>query len=210
LEKALVLTEIIRRAAPVYRVQTKINAGDLEYADEDRLQPLQVTVYDELDRVSILRPVLEAQLLREGRPTARSYTRVYFDVELAGHYLDMARRAAKEENGDAADRALRELQWSVVFEYDPLDAPLARASETVLLAKNLFEENKAAEARTAVAETVESLEAYEKKISRSRAEGVRSLIAEIKPFATELDERKTDFPRLALGWWDRLVEWFSY
>lgn len=60
-DQALKLVEIIRTAAPVHTITSRISAGDLQYESEEKVQPVYVPLFDDISRVSILSPVMAAK-----------------------------------------------------------------------------------------------------------------------------------------------------
>jgi len=220
-EKALTLVDIIKSVAPVYSVEAKIEAGDIKYEDTDRIRPLYVTIHDELDRISVLSPVMEAKKMiadttgtqSSGGPLVSnaylSYTRVFFDVAFAEEHLLVARNKLNAENMQLADRLLLTVQLGVLFEYKSMDLPLTRASENLLLAKTFFEEKQIPDSKIALQAAVEALNIYEKRIPRETAGEVGELRSEIVSYIPKIAEGQVGVTEKITGWWDRLVVWFA-
>ena len=61
IEKGLSLVTIIEQTIPPVQVTATITAGTLQYQDEDQVKRLVVPIYQELDSVSIVEPVVAAK-----------------------------------------------------------------------------------------------------------------------------------------------------
>src|SRR6185503_14956085 len=111
-------------------------------------------LYDELDRYSVLGPIMAQRNSNSGRSSNTSdashvattthttvrnvegeYTSVALDVEAARDHLNMASQALQQGNFQKADEALQAVQDSVVVTTVAADLPLLRARENLALAR---------------------------------------------------------------------------
>ena len=219
IDKALKLVDIIHSVSPTYLVRARIQAGDLVYEDEESIRPFLVTIYDELDRVSVLAPIIEskeknAQRSQGGIPPVISdaslqYGRFFFDLEYTRQHLNSAREAlVKNKDARLADAALLTIQLSVAFEYSVVDMPLSKASQNLMLARTMYEQNRLEEARAAVQETLDALAIYEKAVGEEKAKEVRQLRQDMSVFLNQMEPGKPQVIDRMMQWWDQLSVWF--
>ncbi len=213
-EKARLLFDIIEKAAPVYKTEARIQAGDLVYEDTDQIQRYLITVYDELAPVSILAPVIQAQravLLETGRvPAQFDFTRVYFDAALADEHLETAAIAIEEENAETAARALLAIQLAVYFEFRRADLPLSEASRNVMMAKSLYEDGRIDESREALQEAAQALEFYAKNGGKKNVEEITKVQDQILSLSSGLEKGQPAARQQLMQIWDQIVSWYGY
>jgi hypothetical protein len=218
IDKALNLIAMIKKASPVYQTKIKINAGELKYEDSETVQPLIVTIFDELDRVSILRPIVEAKQASAERKVAAAmpiltdsllrFTRVYLDVAMAEVYLKAAKQSLEEGESEAADSALLSLQLSVVFEYRDADVSLSAASRNLILARNFLESGQMSGTQLALQDANGALAEYEKIVSGIDAGRVKDLRQHIQTLGGRLQDPKRDAQEI-MNLWDQVVAMYQ-
>jgi len=101
INKGQTLVNIIEKAEPDYTIKTTIKDGDLVYEDESKVKPAFVSIYSELDQISLEGPIAAAK--REaakganltGAPVIKDVslfdTQIKLDVALAKDHLEVAR-----------------------------------------------------------------------------------------------------------------------
>ncbi len=228
LEQAQLLGRIVERVMPEIVVKAKITAGDLEYTDEEKVKPLVVPVYDELEKVSILGPVVQAKRDAEDRTEEQTstapltldvklrHTKVKLDVALAMPLLEQAKKAIADGDTDAAGASLAAIQTGVIFEYAISDLPLERARINLAEAQGLIAQGKHREARFALKVASDSLQRYANGVGDQQSKDAEKLRAEIDDLLskTTQDDDKArallkSFEDTIAGWWDRITGWFE-
>ncbi|HSF08057.1 MAG TPA: YfdX family protein [Nitrospirales bacterium] len=224
IEKGLILVRIIEESSPDYEVKATITSGALTYEDIRKHRQLFVPVYEELDEISSLGPVIaakneQAKQDKSAIPVVEDvrirYTRAELNVALAKVGLEQAKKALKSENTEKADDALAAIQTGVTLNYAEIDLPLEEARKNLLLAQGMIEHNQAKEARAALEEASEDLKQYEKSIGELRGEKVKHLRQEIRDVMSTIENTQKEkkgsnsLKEQIEGWWNSVTEWLS-
>ncbi|MEC4675529.1 MAG: hypothetical protein VST72_01215 [Nitrospirota bacterium] len=224
IDKGLTLLRIIKNAAPHYKVDVEIRSGDITYKDEDEVSQKLVPVFDELDDIEIINPVIQEKKGRKSSATDApvvtfagiDYTTMNLNTYVAANML---RRAKKNINDDKTGDAISDLRTiqvdGVVFEFDEVDLPLERAADNLKLAEQeLKRKDRHDEARTALNAASDELGKYEKATGDHRSEEVRGLNREIDKLAKQISpemsatEKEKAASKIS-GWWNRIIKWFK-
>ncbi|NOU11058.1 MAG: hypothetical protein HOO98_13735 [Nitrospira sp.] len=225
IDKGLALAGIIEQSLPMTTVKSTIKAGKLQYSDEDKIKLLTVPIYQELDTVSILEPVVAAkkaaatkagtaakEVPAKGHAEAvgESYISITLNVADAKAYLETAKDALAKGHFDAASKDLAAIQEKVTVMYAGERGPLAEAREDLALANLDIDQGYRKEAQVALTDASESLSRYDKSGGKHQAE-VKTMQAEIAALSTELDKSNEGSMEKAkgkiMGWWDRVKGW---
>lgn len=222
IDKGLTLAGIIEQSLPLTTVKSTIKAGKLQYSDEDKVKSLTVPIYQELDMVSILEPVVAAKKATAAKASkapakgrieevGESYLGITLNVADAKTYLETAKDALAKGHVDAASKDLAAIQEKVTVVYAGERGPLAEAREDLALAHFDMEHGFRKEAQVALTDASESLSRYEKSGGKHQAD-VKTLQAEITALTTELDKSKEEgvmekAKGKIMGWWDRVKSW---
>ncbi len=224
IEKGAILVRIIEESSPDYEVKATIKSGGLTYEDIRKHRQLFVPVYEELDEVSALGPVIAAKKEQAGKsqfsvPVVQDvrlrYTRAELNIALAKLGLEQAKKALDADHTEKADDLLAAIQTGVILNYTEIDLPLEEVRSNLLLAQGMVEHNQFKEARAALEEASESLEEYEKNVGESRGEKVKHLRNEIQEVANTIEakhesqEDSVSLKEQIEGWWDSVTEWLS-
>jgi YfdX protein len=234
-DKGLTLVQIIENAVPKQKVTAEIRSGDIVYKDEDEVGPALVPIYDELDHVEIIAPIVRAKkknalaLSKEEdkgggmlEPSAETvsfegleYSTVKLDVLFAKGMLALAKKEITDGKTDDADNALWAIQADgVSFEFDEIALPLERAADNLNLAEVEMKEGWTDDAKVALNSASEALNEYERLAGESRSKEVKSLHKEIGQLTKSLDKRHaeqdvTKAKQKVAGWWDQVTQWFE-
>jgi hypothetical protein len=221
IDKGLTLAKVIEQSLPVTTVKSTIKAGKLQYSDEDRVKSMTVPIYQELDMISILEPVVAAKKATATKASkapgkehveevGESYIGITLNVADAKTYLETAKDALTKGHFDAASKDLAAIQEKVTVVYAGEHGPLAEAREELALAHFDMDQGFRKEAQVALTDASESLSRYEKSGGKHQAE-VKTLQAEITALTTELDKSnegsKEKTKGKIMGWWDRVKNW---
>lgn len=233
-DQSLKLISIIEQLLPRHKVKTEIKSGATTYTDEDEVVPRHVTIFDELDRLDVMSPVVQAK--QETKPVAAGptsvdaakgpqrmaithaaldYTAVRLDVSLAKQALAAAKKSLADGKLDVADAALRESQTrGVTLEYDEIDLPLSEAADNLKLAEAEMAEGRFDEARAALNFAVDQLRHYETLVRGPKSAQVAALHQEISKLTAELAagkpsrEDQVKHKGAIAGWWQRVRKMF--
>ncbi len=210
-EQALLLTDIIRQALPVYDVKAQISAGELRYQDEDRVQDSIVPIFEELNRAAVLAPVEAARAKHTAGAAVTDvdlvHTRAELDIDVARGHLDAAREALKRKDLDAADAALAAIQRSVRLMTVTIDLPLERARSNLMLARNRVDEGRLEDARAALRVTLDALAEYQRQSGKGREAEVSALRQEIAALEQVLQDDARGAREKLDAWWDVVSSW---
>ncbi len=219
-DKALTLGNIIKTAMPSYLVTTKLAAGQYKYEDQSKVQPLLVTLHDELNVETVMGPVRAAK-----REAAKKFagetgqvvqdvklheSRALLDVGLALSGLEQARKYLLENKSSSADNALSIIQTGVVTEYVVSDLPLERVQANLVLARQAIKDNKFDQAKLALQVAQDSLQEYEKTVGSNRARESSQLRAEIQSLSASMQQANAKASQEKLtNWWNTVTHWFK-
>lgn len=236
LNRALTLVDIINRTAPEYRVETTMRAGDLEYRDDSTVKPLLLPIYTELERVSVLGPVIRAKnesgdeftadqasaANKKGSGTSMSQmmpivedvaigaTSVELDVDLAAKHLRVAKEHLDANRLREANAAMRAVQQGVILTYAETDAPLLEARQNLYLAASYAEEGDPQSARAALQRANAALESFGRQNAGGRAaetEQLRSQLSSLTDdLAKESEAKLPEVARTIRELWNRVTE----
>lgn len=235
IDKGLTLVRIIEHAMPKQKVTAEIQSGDIRYKDENQVTPALVPIYDELDYVDVMTPVMRAK--KKGTPNAGSkskgkvadsseppsvieasteleHTTTQLDVLYAKEMLTLAKKELGEGKTEKADDALWGIQANgVILEFDEASVPLKRAADNLKLAEFEMREGWTNDAKIALQASSDALKEYEKLTGEYRSKEVRTLHQEIDQLIKSLDTNHTEGDmakarKKLSGWWDRVTEWF--
>ncbi len=227
-EQAQLLGLIVERVMPEVVVKAKITAGDLEYTDEEAVKPLVVPIYDELEKVSILGPVMQAKRDAEDATAVQTstvpltldvklrQTKVKLNVGLAMSLLERAKKAIADGDLAIAGASLASIQTGVIFEYALSDLPLERARINLAEAQSLVEQGEYRGARFALKVASDSLQTYAKGVGDQQSKEAEQLRAEIDDLLRKTSQENAEaqellgsFEDTIAGWWDRITGWFE-
>jgi len=216
IDKALTLVGLVERAAPRYHVKAEIRSGDIVYQDEDEEISYYVPIYDELDKVDVVGPVVRASKEHAStsndseavRASALEFTAVKLDVRLAKTALETAKKDLHDGKLGDADEALRAVQTNVILEVETAKLPLVRAADNVKLAQYELQEGHQEKARAALNEASDALQEYQRDAGKHRAAEVKQLRQEIEQLTASLHQNSSEAKGMISSWWDRLVKWF--
>ncbi|MEO7862893.1 MAG: YfdX family protein, partial [Nitrospirales bacterium] len=225
IEKGLRLVTIIEQTIPPVQVTATITAGTLQYQDEDQVKRLVVPIYQELDTVSLVEPVVAAkkEAASKDSPPANktaahdkveelgeSYASITLNVEEAKAHLVNAKEALTKGNFDAAAKDLATIQEGVTLVYAVESGPLANAREDLVLAQIYLDENRSKQAEQALKNAGESLSRYEKAGGKHQ-DDARTLRDEMAALSKDLAQEKQGpmekVKEKLMGWWDRVRSW---
>jgi hypothetical protein len=225
IEKGLSLATIIERTIPPVQVKATIKAGTLHYQDDDQVKELVVPIYQELDTVSLIEPVVAAKkeaASKDRTPAHKTpareqveeigenYTSITLNVEEAKTHLENAKVALGKGKIDAAAKHLSTIQEGVTLLYAVESGPLAYAREDLILAQMYLDENRPTQAERALKDAAESLNQYEKAGGKHQAEA-RTLRDEMAALSKELEQEKQGpmekVKEKLMGWWHRVRSW---
>ncbi len=225
IEKGLSLVTIIEQTIPPVHVTATINAGTLHYQDEDQVKRLVVPIYQELDSVSIVEPVVAAKKAaasKDNTPTHKTtarekveeleenYTSVTLNVEEAKAHLVNAKEALTKGRFDAAAKDLSTIQAGVTLVYAVESRPLAQVREDLVLAQMYLDDQRFKQAEQALKDAGELVSRYEKAGGRHQDEA-RALRDEMADLGKELAQEKQGsmekVKEKLMGWWDRVRSW---
>ncbi|MDN5869736.1 MAG: YfdX family protein [Nitrococcus sp.] len=223
LQKAMTLANIVESALPTYTVATNIEANGMSYKDTRKVQPLVVGLYDDLDKVAILDPVMAAKkeaAKKAGIPPTTielllDYSQVTLNVAAAKARLEAAQKILDNKNNsgdlEAADQALTLIQTQAVdFSYVSIDIPLREARANLLLARNLVQQERVQDARFALMEAADALQKYQSQVGDNRAKHVSALRQEISSLAENIKQggAKNAEDKIT-QWWNQVDAWFG-
>lgn len=219
-EKALTLGNIIKTAMPSYLVTTKLAAGQYKYEDQSKVQPMLVTLHDELNVETVMDPVRaakhEAAKKQAGetgqvvRDVKLHESRARLDVGLALNGLEQAKKYLSENKSSSADNALSTIQTGVVMEYVVADLPLERVQANLMLARQAIKDNKFDQAKLALQSAQDSLQEYEKTVGSNRVRESSELRAEIQSLSASMQQEngKASQEKI-MDWWNTITHWFK-
>jgi hypothetical protein len=224
IDKGLTLSKMIEQSLPPTTVKSTIKAGTLQYWDEDTVKSLTVPIYQELDTISILEPVVAAKkkagkdgaaakkaaAVEKEQEVGESYTGIALNVADAKTHLENAKAVLTEGHIDAASEHLAAIQEEVIVVYAREQGSLAEAREDLVRAQVYLDQGRRKEAQGALADASASLSRYEKSGGAHQAD-VKPLQAEIEALTKELDQSKEGSMEKVkakiMGWWDRVKRW---
>ena len=224
-KQALQLSRIIKHVMPRYDIHTKMKSGKLVYDNKETVQPLQVTLFEELDQVDILAPIRAARRSKRARSVTTddvvvaadlAYSKARLDVEAATAELWKAKYYLERARWDRADKDLLLGQASVSFEEDLVATPLVKAADNIALAQEMITSghNKHAARVLAIAST--TLQRYHKQAGKARKQEVEKLQAEIKTLHKKMASgkalsaaEKAAATKQTQGWWNTILPWRS-
>jgi hypothetical protein len=61
IDKGLMLVQIIESAVPTYQVTARIQSGNMTYEDKEQVKQLEVPIYAELEKVTLMAPLMAAK-----------------------------------------------------------------------------------------------------------------------------------------------------
>jgi len=182
-------------------------------------------LYDELDRYSVLGPIMAQRNSNSGRSSDTSdashvattthttvrnvegeYTSVALDVQAARDHLNMASQALQQGNFQKADEALQAVQDSVVVTTVAADLPLLRARENLALARESAQDGHFGETQAALRAASRALAEYAGN-SGPHANDARSTRSQIDNFSQSLQQNHTDAVSKIDQWWDQTTDW---
>lgn len=225
IEKGLSLVTIIEQTIPPVQVKATITAGALQYQDEDLVKRMVVPIYQELDTVSLIEPVVatKKEAASKDSPPANktaarekveeleeNYASVTLNVEEAKAHLVNAKQALTKGKFDTAAKDLATIQAGVTLVYAVESRPLAHAREDLVLAQMYLDDNRLKQAEQALKDVAELLSRYEKAGGRHQDEA-RALRDEMAVLGKELaQETQGSIEKVKeklMGWWDRVRSW---
>ena len=184
-------------------------------------------LYDELDRYSVLGPIMTQRNNNTTRNSTSSdashvsttphttvrnvegeYTSVALDVQAARDHLNMASQALQQGNFQKADQALQAVQDSVVVTTVAADLPLLRARENLALARESAEDGHFGETRAALQAASRALAEYA-GTSGPHANDARATQSQIVNFSQSLQQDHTDAVSKIDQWWDQTTDWMT-
>jgi len=233
--QGLKLVAIIDGVLPHSKVKAEIKSGDLVYTDEDDVAPRYVMLFDELERRDIISPIVQAKKEAErkqdhGKAAAAKeapgalavshvdivYSTAKFDIDLARHMLNRAKRDLDGGKTEPADEALLALQSEgVLFAYEEVDLPLEEVADNLKLAEIEVKEGRPEEAKAALHVAMDDLKRYEKLVGEKRGSEVKALHQEIDKLTAELGKgnlSEADREKHASTiseWWQTATKWFK-
>jgi len=184
-------------------------------------------LYDELDRYSVLGPIMTQRNSNNGQNSNRQtsdashiataahttvrnvegqYTSVALDVQAAKNHLNTARQALQQGNFQGADEALQAVQDSVVVTTVAADLPLLRARENLALARESAEDGHFGETQAALKAASRALANYAAN-SGPHANDARTIRSQIVNFNQSLQQNHTDAVSKIDQWWDQTADW---
>lgn len=225
IDKGLSLVKIIEQTIPPTLVKATIKAGHLQYQDEDQVKSLTVPIYQELDTVSIMEPVVAAQKAastKDGK-TAKNvpakdkleelgadYASITLNVGDAKAHLENAKAALTKGKFDAAAKDLATIQEGVTIAYALENGPLVDAREDLVLAQIHMDAGLRKEAQLALNDASASLTRYAKAGGKYQEEA-QNIRAEIAALTKEIEQSKEGplekVKEKIMGWWDRVRSW---
>jgi hypothetical protein len=194
-------------------------------------QTSKVPIYTELEQVSIIGPIHEAQERQRGQaggtkssssapesgqnrgppPTTSQrvavkevvaeYTSVTVDVAMAKDRLKAATIALYNDKLQDADSALAAVQNGVVLESGKSDLPLLKARQNLILAKTMVE--KGEDPRAPLKAASDALKEYEGIPSAPHSGEAAKLRREIESQSGSVTANKLD------RWWNEVTSWVS-
>ena len=217
IQKGQLLVQIVERTVPEAKVKTIIKSGDLTYEDVDQVKPLLIPIHDELEKVSVIGPLLQsrketAQKQAGTGPVAitdsdLAYTRVLLDVANVRTGLKMASEQLGKGNMEQADDALAGVQNQVVLRYVEADLPLVAVSENLILAKVRAEQDDASGAQAALKAAADDLQQYSKSAKEARSKEAQKLSQDIRSFASSVDKNLEQAGDKIENWWGQVNGW---
>jgi len=216
-EKGLELVKIAEQALPASKVNTRIQAGDLSYQDEEDIKPQFVDIFDDLETVSVLGPARHAQqeIPRNAGTEAVTEVELRFasarlDLPLAREGLNEARDALREGKSAEVDQILETVQtYAVDFDIIESDLPLAKVSENLLLAEDLVKSGQRDEARAALQEANGALEQYGKLAGADRADDAKRMRSEIAALSSQLEKNGKGTGEQIKSWLNTIDGWLN-
>ncbi|MBX9695501.1 MAG: YfdX family protein [Cyanobacteria bacterium] len=217
-DQALVLGRMIKHVMPTYAVNTKLSAGSHKYTHQEKVQPLLVTVHEELTTETVLEPVYAAkgELSKKGASghvTADvnlHSTTAQLDANFALMSLERAKKAISENKLDVANTALRGIQSSVILHYFVTDLPLQKAQTNLMIARELIKSGKVEEGKAALKVATDSLSDYEKTVNTKSAKASADLRKEIDKLSSSLQPKDNKASQDAITkMWQTVSGWFK-
>jgi hypothetical protein len=194
-----------------------------------------VPLYSELDRTSVLGPIVRQQKSTgssqsgsadrsaPGSSSAQkngssnqvgvdevvgAYTAVWLDVPNAHKHLQAAQQALTQNDLTGADRELQAVQGSLVVDSVATDMPLVRARENLMLARDSAAANHYREAQAQLREASKALSTYAKS-STSHSQDAQRLQSDIDTYAQSMTTNHADAASKIESWWDQTTNWIS-
>jgi hypothetical protein len=138
------------------------------------------------------------------------YTYVAIDLNKAKDRLQAAKTALSNNNLQAADDALSNVQSDVVLGAVESDLPLLGARENLALAKQAAQKGRYGEAASALKESATKLDTFAgANASAAHANDARSLSQEIRSYASTIASNHTGAADKIDGWWHQVNAWFT-
>jgi len=232
-DQALKLVAIIDHVLPHYSMKTQIKAGEHVYNDVEDVTPRYITVFDELSKVDLVAPVVQAKEEAKEKNATKDaqtqitvapvvsqaelrYTTVRLDLPYTRQMLAQAKASLASDKITVADSALLAIQaQGVLVEFAEIDLPLEQAADNLKLAEEELLVGRRDAAVIALNASHDELERYKSQSGEYRTEDVAALQKEIEQLTTELKtgnvsakDSKTHASKVA-GFWQRMTKWFK-
>jgi YfdX protein len=224
-KQALQLSRIIKHVMPKYSIHTKMKSGKLVYDNQETVQPLRVTLFEELDQVDILEPIRAARRSKRTRSATSddvvvaadlAYSRVRIDVGAVTAELWKTKYYLERAKWDRADKGLLLGQASVSFEEDLVAMPLVKAADNIALAQEMITSGHNTHTARALEVASTTLQRYHKQAGKDRKKDVEKLQVEIKTLRKKMASgkalsagEKAAATKQAQGWWNTILPWRS-
>lgn len=218
--KGLTLVQIIENSLPEYTVKTMIKSGNMVYQDENKVKPVWVPIYSELDEVSMEAPIAASKMEAKknakmaGAPEltldeATLKEKISLDVNLAKDYLGSAKNALSAGKFDDADKVLAAIEANgVTFSFDLRDRPLIQAREDLMQAKNMIADGENQDAKIALQSASDALAEYtaiSKGNRSSQMADVRKEIDSLNKEVTQGNKDKEGLLKKITALWDKMI-----
>lgn len=220
--KGLTLVQIIENAEPQYTVKTTIKSGNMVYQDENKVKPVWVPIYSELDEISMEAPItaVKTEAKKTGKMSgvpeitlddATLRGKISLDVNLAKDHLGSAKDALSAGKLDDADKVLAAIEANgVSFSFDLRDRPLIQARENLMEAQTMISEGKNQDAKIALQSASDALAEYtaiSKGNRSSQVADVRKEIDSLNKEVTQGNKDKEGLLKKITAIWDKVVHW---
>ena len=178
-----------------------------------------IPISTEIDTTSTYRPVkrsksdeLTADRLKRDsnvRDSTAEITRSSLDVAKAQSALESARAAVQSNDFLSAERALDDVQNSVVRESASEDVPLLRAQQNLDLARARVMEGKYKDAAVPLRSAAEALEEYCRTPEAPHAADARSMISRMNAYADQINKDRGNALNNIDMWLDPVRNWYN-
>jgi hypothetical protein len=231
------------------RARTAISQSNRQQAIKDVQQALDnaklvnsrhsgsdlVPLYTELERVSVIEPILKRHQSQSNSGTNGStqsgsasqdssssranralgvheviggYSSAFLDLNAAQKNLNAAQQALNSNNLKQADRDLQAVEDSVVVESVAADMPLLRARENLVFARDNAQMGHYQRAQAELQAASRALADYEKTTS-SHNQDAEHLRSDIGSYAQSLTKNHSDAASKIESWWDQTTNWIT-